>query len=60
LTSNSVIAPPLRERGRLTNAEIRRFSGFSRTQVYRLVKDLEAARQVRIVSRGRGAAVLPV
>jgi ATP-dependent DNA helicase RecG len=44
----------LRERGRLTNAEIRRFSGFNRTQVYRLVKELEAERKVRFEGFGRG------
>jgi len=50
----------LRERGRLTNAEIRRFSGFSRTQVYRLVKQLEAEGEVRFAGKGRGAHILPV
>lgn len=49
----------LRERGALTNAEIRRFSGFSRTQVYRLVKGLEAKGKARIVGHGRGARVEP-
>ena len=45
----------LRERGKLTNAEIRRVSGFNRTQVYRLVKSLETEGRVRFVGKGRGA-----
>lgn len=49
----------VRERGRLSNAEIRRMSGFSRTQVYRLIKRLEAEGSVRIVGKGRGAHVVP-
>ena len=48
----------LEQRGRLTNAEIRRLSGFSRMQVYRLLKELEAAGEVRFVGRGRGAYVV--
>lgn len=55
----SRIVALLRQRGRLTNAEIRRFSGFSRTQVYRLVKELEADGRVRFVGKGRGAHILP-
>lgn len=49
----------LRERGQLTNAEIRRFSGFSRTQVYRLLKELEREGKVRFAGKGRGAHLLP-
>lgn len=49
----------LRERGRLTNAEIRRFSGFSRVQVYRLMKRLEENGEVRFAGRGRAAHILP-
>ncbi|MFZ5877546.1 MAG: RNA-binding domain-containing protein [Nitrospirota bacterium] len=49
----------LREHGRLTNAEIRRFSGFSRAQVYRIVKALEAEGQARFAGRGRAGHVLP-
>lgn len=49
----------LKKRGRLTNAEIRRLSGFSRTQVYRLIKQLEQSGQVRIVGKGRGAHIVP-
>lgn len=49
----------LRERGSLTNAEIRRFSGFGRIQVYRLMKDLKADGKVRFSGKGRGAHILP-
>jgi uncharacterized membrane protein len=48
----------LKERGRLTNAEIRRFSGFTRTQVYRLLKSLETEGIVRISGKGRAAHVV--
>lgn len=50
----------LHERGKLTNAEVRRFSGFSRTQVYHLVKELEKERKIRFAGKGRGAHILPV
>lgn len=49
----------LRERGRLTNAEIRRFSGFSRVQVYRITKRLATEGAVRFAGKGRGACILP-
>lgn len=49
----------LRDRGRLSNADMRRLSGFSRVQVYRLVKRLEAGGEVRIMGRGRGAHIVP-
>ncbi|MHB8836052.1 MAG: RNA-binding domain-containing protein [Candidatus Methylomirabilia bacterium] len=49
----------LKERGKLTNSEIRRFSGFSRTQVYRLVKGLEVEGKVRFTGGGRGAHLIP-
>lgn len=49
----------LRERGRLTNAEIRRFSGFGRVQVYRLVRELEREGRVRFAGKGRGAHIVP-
>ncbi|HWP04081.1 MAG TPA: ATP-binding protein [Gemmatimonadaceae bacterium] len=53
----------LRERGRLSNADMRRLSGFSRVQVYRvrvyrLVKQLEASGEVRIMGKGRGAHIV--
>lgn len=49
----------LRQRGRLSNAEIRRFSGFSRVQVYRLLRRLEEEGEIRFAGRGRGAHVVP-
>jgi ATP-dependent DNA helicase RecG len=48
----------LRERGKLTNAEVRRVSGFNRVQVYRLMKELEAEGKIRFSGRGRGAHIL--
>jgi len=48
----------LRERGRLANAEIRRFSGFHRLQVYRLIKGLEAEGKERLAGKGRSAHVI--
>jgi ATP-dependent DNA helicase RecG len=50
----------LRERGRLSNAEIRRFSGFSRVQVYRLLRRLAEEDAIRFVGKGRGAHIIPV
>ncbi len=47
----------LKDRGSLTNAEIRRFSGFHRTQVYRLIKTLEAEGTIQLVGKGRGAHI---
>ena len=49
----------LRERGRLTNAEIRAFSGYSRQQVLALEKRLEAEGDVKLRGRGRGAHIVP-
>lgn len=49
----------LRERGRLSNAEIRRFSGFNRVQVYRLLRRLEEEGEIRFSGRGRGAHIVP-
>lgn len=49
----------LRDRGRLTNAEVRRISGFSRTEVLRMMKSLEAEKIVSIHGHGRGAHYLP-
>jgi len=48
----------LRERGQLTNSEIRRFSGFSRVQAYRLVKELEGEKKIRFAGKGRGTHIL--
>jgi ATP-dependent DNA helicase RecG len=47
----------LRERGRLTNAEIRDFSGYSRQQVLALEKQLEREGLVELRGHGRGAYV---
>lgn len=49
----------LRERGRLTNAEIRRFSGYDRLRVYKLLKRLEEQGRLRFEGRGRGGHVVP-
>ncbi|MEW5807412.1 MAG: ATP-binding protein [Acidobacteriota bacterium] len=48
----------LRTRGKLTNAQIRHFSGFSRVQVYYLVKELESEGKVRFAGKGRGGHIL--
>lgn len=50
----------LDERGSLANADIRRLSGFSRSQVYGLVKEMEVRGEIRLYGRGRGARILPV
>jgi len=47
----------LREREHLSNAEIRRFSGFNRTQVYRIVKELESDGRIIFAGRGRGGHI---
>jgi len=41
----------LTERGRLTNAEIRRISGYSRMEVLRLVRTLQEEGLLRLVGR---------
>lgn len=55
----SRILEALNERGRLTNSDIREFSGMSRIQVYQLVKELETKGKVRFAGKGRGAHILP-
>jgi ATP-dependent DNA helicase RecG len=47
----------LKERGRLTNAEIRDFSGYTRQQVLALEKALEHEGQVALHGHGRGAYI---
>jgi ATP-dependent DNA helicase RecG len=47
----------LRERGRLTNAEIRDFSGYSRQQVLAVEKALERGGQIKFHGHGRGAYI---
>lgn len=45
----------LAERGRLTNAEARRLSGFSRVEVLRLMRELVEEGKAELQGRGRGA-----
>ncbi|HWM64012.1 MAG TPA: ATP-binding protein [Solirubrobacterales bacterium] len=47
----------LKERGRLTNAEIRDFSGYTRQQVLTLEKMLEHEGQIELHGHGRGAYI---
>lgn len=49
----------LPERGRLTNTEIRRLSGYSRYQVLKLMRSLRKEGLVRVRGRGRGAHYVP-
>jgi ATP-dependent DNA helicase RecG len=49
----------LRERGRLTNAEIRRLSNYSRTEVLLLMRPLLDEGLVSLEGRGRGAHYVP-
>ena len=48
----------LRERGRLTNAEIRDFSGYSREQVLAIEKALEREGLIELRGYGRGAHIV--
>lgn len=50
----------LRERGRLTNTELRRLSGYRRGEVLRLMSELRESGEVVLDGRGRGAAYVPV
>lgn len=49
----------LPQRGRLTNAEIRRLSGYSRSQVLKLMRSLRDEGLVEVRGRGRGAHYVP-
>lgn len=49
----------LAERGRLTNTDIRRISGYSRREVLRLVADLRKQGVLELEGRGRGAHYRP-
>jgi ATP-dependent DNA helicase RecG len=49
----------LAERGRLSNAEVRRISGYSRTEVLRLMRLLSRRGLVVLRGRGRGAYYAP-
>lgn len=45
----------LKERGKLSNAEVRRISGYSRIEVVRLMRKLLTDGRAKLVGRGRGA-----
>ena len=47
------------ERGQITNAEVRRISGYTRTQVIRLMRSLRREGRVRVTGRGRAAHYVP-
>lgn len=49
----------LSERGRLTHAEVRTLSGYSRIQALRLMRRLQAEELVRFVGLGRSAHYVP-
>ncbi len=49
----------LRERGRLSNADIRRLSGYSRSEAIRLMRDLRTRGIARVAGRGRAAHYEP-
>jgi ATP-dependent DNA helicase RecG len=50
----------LRERGALTNADIRRLSGYGRQEVIRLMRELREGGEIVLEGRGRGAMYRPV
>lgn len=47
----------LEERGKLSNAEIRAFSGYSRSQVLAIEKELEREGKIELRGKGRGAHI---
>jgi len=47
----------LRERKKLSNSEIQRFSSLNRSQVYRIVKGMEAEGKIHFQGRGRSAYI---
>ena len=49
----------LAERGQLTNADVRRISGYSRTVTLRLMRALAEEDLVQFKGRGRGAHYVP-
>ena len=49
----------LAERGRLTNADVRRMCGYSRAEVVRLMRSLRDQGLARVEGRGRGAYYAP-
>lgn len=50
----------LEERGKLTNADIRRMSGYTRNEVVRLMAVMRGEGQVELVGRGRAAHYISV
>ena len=50
----------LKERGRLTNAEIRRLSGYSRTEVLRTMRSMIREGEMHLRGRGRAAHYEPI
>ena len=49
----------LAERGRMTNAEVRRISGYSRSEALRLIRSLREAGLAVVSGRGRAAHYVP-
>lgn len=49
----------LAERGRLTNEDVRRMSGFTRRQARRLLQSMVKEGHARLLGRGRGAHYMP-
>ncbi|MEW6667955.1 MAG: ATP-binding protein, partial [Thermodesulfobacteriota bacterium] len=49
----------LLDRGRLTNTDVRRISGYSRSKVLRMMRELREKGVVSVSGRGRGAYYLP-
>lgn len=49
----------LAERGRLTNADVRRLSGYTRLQAARMMRGMVATGRARLVGRGRAAHYVP-
>ena len=46
----------LKERGKLSNTEVRRISGYNRIEVVRLMRKLLTDGRVKLVGRGRAGA----
>lgn len=49
----------LTERGRLTNADVRRISGYSRTETVRLMRQLSKEKVAVLKGRGRASHYVP-
>jgi len=50
----------LHDKGRLTNAEVQRISGFNRVQVYKIFKELVKEGKARYAGKGRGSHIVPI